>query len=414
MDNYSIKNIRKQFPILSRKINSHKFIYLDNAATVHKPIDVINTLQNFYIKNYATVHRGSYDLSINMTNNIEYIRKQIAKFINAPSSKEIIFTKSTTEGINFIANTWALQNIKYKHNIIISEMEHHSNILPWQILSKKIGFTIKIIPLTFNGELNISKLYKLIDQNTKLISLTYISNVLGTINPIKKIIALARKKNIITLIDGAQAIANININIQDLNCDFFVFSGHKIFGPTGIGVLWGKKEILESISPWEFGGGMIKYFNKFQDPIWEQVPWKFEAGTPNISGIIGLSAALKWFKSFDINKIITYNKFLTKYTLEKLNTIPNIKIFGSNKLNNRIGIISFNINQHHAYDIGSFLDQYGIAIRTGHHCAIPVMNYYNVQSMCRISLSIYNNIEEIDVFIEKLIYINNLLLNKKL
>ncbi|QJC35821.1 SufS family cysteine desulfurase [Enterobacteriaceae endosymbiont of Donacia sparganii] len=407
--NFNIKNIRKQFPILFNKINGNKLIYLDNATTVHKPKKVISALNYFYKNEYSSVNRGIYNLSINATNKMEKIRCKIAKFINAKYTEEIIFTKSTTESINLIANTWGQNNILSYNNIIISEMEHHSNIIPWKILSKKIGFSIRVIPLDKNGNLKLDRIDDLIDRYTCLISITYISNILGTINPIKKIIQLAKKKKIITLIDGAQAIANQKIDIQELDCDFFVFSGHKIFGPTGIGILYGVKEILELMPPWQGGGGMIVDIYK-NNPVWEKIPWKFEAGTPNISGIIGLGAAISWFMSFNIKDIIEYNRFLTKYTFEKFSSISNIKIFGEKYFtNNRIGIIAFNLGKHHPYDVGNFLNQYGIAIRTGHHCSIPVMKYFKVQSMCRISFSIYNNIDDINFFTEKLIHINNLL-----
>ncbi|QJC34230.1 SufS family cysteine desulfurase [Enterobacteriaceae endosymbiont of Donacia cinerea] len=406
---FNIKNIRKQFPILFNKINGNNFVYLDNAATVHKPKKVISALNYFYKNEYSSVNRGIYNLSINTTNKMEAIRNKIAKFINAKYTEEIIFTKSTTESINLIANTWGINNILPHNNIIISGMEHHSNIIPWKILSQKIGFNIRIIPLNKHGNLKLNKINNLIDKNTCLISITYISNVLGTINPIKNIIKLAKKKHILTLIDGAQAIANKKIDVQDLNCDFFVFSGHKIFGPTGIGVLYGIKKILKSMPPWQGGGGMIADIYK-DNFIWEKIPWKFEAGSPNISGIIGLGVAISWFMSFNIKNIIKHNEFLTKYALEKLNTISNIIIYGEKYFSkNRIGIISFNLGKYHSYDIGSFLDQYGIAIRTGHHCSIPIMKYFKVSSMCRISFSIYNNKDDIDFFIDKLIYINKLL-----
>ncbi|QJC28755.1 SufS family cysteine desulfurase [Enterobacteriaceae endosymbiont of Plateumaris consimilis] len=407
--NFNLIKIRKQFPILSHKVNKHNFIYFDNAATVHKPISVISSLNQFYTKYYSSVHRGTHTLSTKATNIMEKIRHQVAVFINAQRTEEIIFTKSTTEGINLIANTWGINNIFSGDNIIISVMEHHSNIIPWQIISKKIGFHIHVIPLTKYGELNYKRIYNLIDNKTKLISITYISNVLGIINPIKKIVKLAQSKNILTVIDGAQAVTNKIVNVRNIGCDFFVFSGHKIFGPTGIGILYGKKSILELIPPWEGGGGMISNIDCNNFPIWEKIPWKFEAGSPNIAGIIGLGAALSWFTSFNIKDIINHNQNLMLYALKKMSNIPNIKIFGNSSLNNRVGIISFNLKNCHPYDIGCFLDEYGIAIRTGHHCAIPLMKYYNVKSMCRISFSIYNNFEEIDVFVSKLIYINNLL-----
>ncbi|QJC35411.1 SufS family cysteine desulfurase [Enterobacteriaceae endosymbiont of Donacia proxima] len=406
---FNIKNIRKQFPIFSKKINGNKLIYLDNAATVHKPKKVISSLSNFYENEYSSVNRGIYSLSTNATKKMEQVRIQIAYFINAKYKEEIIFTKSTTESINLIANTWGIKNILSHNNIIISEMEHHSNIIPWKILSQKIGFNIRIIPLDNNGNLKLYKINELIDKNTCLISITYISNVLGTINPIKTIIKIAKKKNITTLVDGAQAVSIQKIDVRKLGCDFFVFSGHKIFGPTGIGVLYGIKKILKSIPPWQGGGGMIIDIYK-NNPIWERIPWKFEAGSPNISGIIGLGAALSWFMSFNINDIIKHNQYLTKYVLKKFNSILDIKIFGKKYPDtNRIGIVAFNLANYHSYDIGSFLDQYGIAIRTGHHCSIPVMKFYKVKSMCRISFSIYNDKNDIDYFIDRLIYIKNLL-----
>ncbi|QJC33817.1 SufS family cysteine desulfurase [Enterobacteriaceae endosymbiont of Donacia provostii] len=406
---FNIKNIRKQFPIFSKKINENKFVYLDNASTVHKPKKVITSLSNFYKNAYSSVNRGIYSLSLNATKKMEQIRNQVAHFINAKYTEEIIFTKSTTESINLIAYTWGVQNISSHENIILSEMEHHSNIIPWTILSQKIGFNIRIIPLDKYGNLKLYKINNLIDKNTRLISVTYISNVLGTINPIKNIIKLAKEKNIITLIDGAQAITIKKIDVQKLGCDFFVFSGHKIFGPTGIGVLYGLKKILKLMPPWQGGGGMIVdiYKKKF---IWERIPWKFEAGSPNIAGIIGLGKAISWFTNFNIQDIIKHNQSLTRYAFKKFNSISDIKIFGQKNANiNRIGIISFNLSNYHSYDIGSFLDQYGIAIRTGHHCSIPVMKFYKVQSMCRISFSIYNNKNDIDYFIDRLIYIKNLL-----
>lgn len=405
---FNLKKIRSDFPILSRKINNNKLVYFDNAASTQKPLKVIEAESNFYKKNYAAVHRGIHTLSSNATTIIENIRYKIAKFINA-SSKEIIFVKSTTEGINLVAQT-LLKIFNKDDNIIITHMEHHSNIIPWQIIAQKLSIDIKVVPIKNNGELNLSKFYSLIDSKTKIVSITHISNVLGTINPVEKIIKNIKKKyaNIIILIDGAQSIMHEKIDVKKIECDFYVFSGHKIYGPTGIGILYGKKEILEDMSPFLGGGAMVKSVGFNQgETIYAKYPWKFEAGTQNIAGIVGLGAALSYFNKIGILNIKNHEQKIIKYAFNSLtNFIPNIKIYGPKK---RSGIISFNINHFHAYDIGSFLDNYGIAIRTGHHCAIPLMNFYKVNSMCRISFAIYNSKSEIDYLISILLHICSLL-----
>ncbi|AKC59931.1 SufS family cysteine desulfurase [Blochmannia endosymbiont of Polyrhachis (Hedomyrma) turneri] len=406
---YPIKKIRSEFPILKTKINHKPLIYLDNAASTQKPNVVINYQSQFYQQKYSAVHRGVHTLANLATQEMEEVRMYVASFINASSSDEIIFTKGTTESINLVANTWGHQYLEEGDNIIITEMEHHSNIVPWQMLAKNKNITLRIIPLLPNGTLNLNMLNDLIDNHTKLLSITHVSNVLGTLNPLKDIINNIRtiRSSIIVLVDGAQAIVHEKIDVQLLDCDFYVFSGHKMYGPSGIGILYGKKSILQIMSPWEVGGGMIQKVNLNTDTTFLAPPWRFEAGSPNINGIAGLGAAIRYINNIGLDQIKLYEKNIMQYAVESLQKIKNITIYGPKE--DRISVVSFNINKYHAYDIGLFLDQNGIAIRTGHHCAMPVMNYFNVSTMCRISLAIYTNKEEIDQLIHGIMKISHLL-----
>ncbi|PPI86935.1 cysteine desulfurase SufS [Candidatus Pantoea edessiphila] len=407
---FNLEVIRKDFPILKRKINGYPLAYLDNAASSQRPLLVIDAEKNFYKHNYAAVHRGIHTLSTNATSYMENIRNQVANFINASYSNEIIFVKSTTEGINLIANTWGISNLNSDHNLIITEMEHHSNIVPWQIIAKRVGVEIRVLPINKDGKLCLKALVKLIDKNTRLLAITHVSNVLGIINPIKDIITYAKAAGVVTVVDGAQAIMHNKIDVQDIGCDFYVFSGHKMYGPTGIGILYGRKSILNEMPPWEGGGSMINDVILPNGTTWNNIPWRFEAGTPNIIGIIGLGAALSYIQNLGLNVINQRESDLVCYAYKKLSSISNIVIYSP--INNT-GIISFNLGQHHAFDVGSFLDKYGIAIRTGHHCAIPLMRHYNVTSMCRVSLSFYNSEDEIDRLVSSLIRINHLFNNQK-
>ncbi|WDI78615.1 SufS family cysteine desulfurase [Candidatus Purcelliella pentastirinorum] len=401
--------IRKQFPILENKVHGKKLIYFDNAASTQKPLSVIDTEMDFYKYEYSSVHRGVYSLSTNATNRLENIRIQISKFINASSEKEIVFLKNATEGINLVSNSWGYNKLRSVDNIIITIMEHHSNIVPWQLLSLKIGFEIRVLNIKPSGELNIDQIHYLIDKNTKLLAITEISNVLGLINPLKEIISIVKDYRITTLVDGSQAILHKKVDVQDLNCDFYVFSAHKIYGPSGVGVLYGKYELLINMPPWQGGGGMIKtvYLSSIKKTTWLSPPHRFEAGTLNVSGIIGLGAALKWFQSIDINLINKYERKMYNYAMDRLSELSFLKIYSLSK--HSIGIISFNFIKKHAYDVGIFLNNYGIAIRTGHHCAMPLMKYYGVSSMCRISFALYNIQEEIDKLIFYLSRIHYLL-----
>ncbi|QOI11083.1 SufS family cysteine desulfurase [Blochmannia endosymbiont of Colobopsis nipponica] len=407
MNEYPIVKIRSNFPVLTKLINNKPLIYLDSAASAQKPNDVINCQNNFYRNRYATAHRSIYQLSRQATELMEQARKQIATFIHASSLEEIVFTKSATEGINLVANSYGGKYFKKGDNILITEMEHHSNIVPWQMLAKKKRLIIKYIPLTLSGMLDINQLPNLINERTKLVAITQLSNVIGTLNPLSEIIHLIRNiKDTVVLVDGAQGIVHTKVDVQKINCDFYVFSSHKLYGPNGVGVLYGKKHLLQSMPPWEVGGGIVKTVSLTKGTTFVDAPWKFEAGSANIANILGLDAAIKYINSIGLDKIYNYELQLMYYATKELENIPNIIIYGPTS---RIGVLSFNIGKHHPYDIGSFLDQDGIAIRTGHHCAIPLMNYFRTSSMCRISLAMYNNKEDIDKLISSLIKTQHLL-----
>ncbi|MFI4847301.1 MAG: SufS family cysteine desulfurase [Candidatus Makana argininalis] len=405
--NYPIEKIRYNFPMLSKIINNKKISYLDNASTSQKPNLVINCINNYFKYFYSSINRSIYKLSNYSTYKVEFIRKQISNFINSISSDEIIFVKGSTEGINLVANSWVKNNLENGDNILITEMEHHSNIVPWQIISKEKKIKINYIPLLPDGTLNVSKIYSLINEKTKFFSLTQISNVLGTRNNISKIIKKVRSiKKILILVDGSQNIMHHKVNVQNLDCDFYVFSGHKMYGPSGIGILYVKKSILKKMKPWEGGGAMIKNVSLNKGSMFSEIPFKFEAGSINIIGIIGLSAAIDYIESIGINKIQKHENNIMKYTMELLKIIPGIIIYGPNV---RTGTISFNLGNHNSYDVGIFLDQYGISIRTGNQCAIPIMSYFKVHSMCRLSLAMYTDKKDIDQLICGLYRINNIL-----
>ncbi|WP_185873296.1 SufS family cysteine desulfurase [Blattabacterium cuenoti] len=398
----NIKEIRNQFPILKEKIYDKSLIYLDNAATTHKPKNVIESSNFFYSKINSNVHRSMHFLSKKATISIENVRKKVKKFICAKHDSEIIFTKGTTESINLIA--YSIRNfINQGDEILISHMEHHSNIVPWQNICDLQKSILKIIPINNNGIIDLNKFESLISERTKIVSVCHISNVLGIINPIEYIINKAHELGAWVLIDGAQAVSHLCLNMQKLNVDFYVFSGHKMYGPTGIGILYGKKNILKRINPYQFGGEMIKNVD-FKKTTFSSIPFKFEAGTPNIEGIFSLGEAINFIKKIGLKNINCYEKELVKYAIKKLNELDNIYIYGkSNKIYTKSSIISFNLNKLHCFDIGSILDRLGIAVRTGYLCAQPLMNFFNVNGMIRISFSIYNTFEEIDYLFNSLI-----------
>jgi cysteine desulfurase/selenocysteine lyase len=392
-------DFQKDFPILKSNVNGQPLIYFDNAATSQKPKYVINSINNYYQKYNSNVHRGVHELSQKATNVYEGSRVKIQNFIGAKSSKEIIFTKGTTDGINIIASSWAETQLNQGDEIIITTMEHHSNIVPWQILCEKIGAKLIISPINKKGEMIMSEFKSLISNKTKLISISHVSNTLGTINPVKDIVEIAKENNCKVLIDAAQSIPHFKVDVSKIDCDFLVFSGHKIFAPTGIGVLYVKNERYQEMKPYQGGGDMIKDVS-FEKTTYNDPPHKFEAGTPNISGVVGLGSAIDYVNKIGIDKISNLENDLLHYATEKIVSINKIKIFGNAE--NKASVISFNINGFHPFDIGTLLDQFGIAIRTGHHCTQPLMNFYNIPGTARISFAFYNQKKEIDYFIDSL------------
>lgn len=406
MMNFDLDRIRADFPILKREVNGHPLAYLDSAASAQRPLSVINAESHFYQHGYAAVHRGIHTLSQQATSDMENVRDQAARFINAQSQEEIVFVKGTTEGINLVANTWGSSNLQAGDNLIITEMEHHANIVPWQMLAQRTGAEVRVLPLNDNGELALEQLAGLIDSRTRLLAVTHVSNVLGTVNPVKAIVTQAKAAGVVTLVDGAQAVMHDKVDVQDIGCDFYVFSSHKLYGPNGVGILYGRKALLDEMPPWEGGGSMIDRVVLPTGTTWNSAPWRFEAGTPNTGGIIGFGAAMAYVQALGLDTIHQRETALMNYALDKLGTVPDLQIYGPQS---RAGVIAFNLGKHHAYDVGSFLDQYGIAIRTGHHCAMPLMQHYNVPAMCRASFTFYNSEEEVDRLAAGLTRIHRLL-----
>ena len=391
----SIENIRAQFPILSQKVNGRDLVYFDNAATSQKPYSVIERIDNYYKNENANIHRGVHYLSQKATEDYESARNIIGAYLNASDTSEIIFTKGTTDGINLIASSYGSM-LNEGDEILISAMEHHSNIVPWQLLESKRRIKLRIIPIHQNGEIDMDAYQEMLNSKTKLVSVTHISNTLGSINPIGEIIDKAHAVGAKVLIDGAQSIQHDQIDLKALNCDFFVFSGHKVFGPTGIGVLYGKSEILNLMPPYQGGGDMIEKVS-FEKTTFNVLPFKFEAGTPNIVGGIALGEAFNFLKSLNFNELHEHEMNLLKHAEEELNKIDNVRIIGTAK--NKTSVISFNVGDIHPFDIGTLLDKQGFAVRTGHHCTQPLMDFYNIPGTIRVSFSVYNTKQEIDLFL---------------
>jgi len=387
-------NLRKQFPILQEKFNDRPLVYLDNAATTQKPQDVIKTIEDFYLHKNANIHRGIYKLSEMATLSYEKTRENVAKLINAKKSNEIVFVRGTTEAINLVAASFGSKNLKENDEIIISTMEHHSNIIPWQTIAEKTCSKLKVIKIHENGELDLNHYEKLFSQKTKIVAITHVSNSLGTINPVKKIIEMAHAHDVPVLIDGAQAIAHLPVDVQDLDCDFYAFSAHKMYGPTGVGVLYGKEKLLDSMPPYQSGGSMIKKVT-FEKTEYAELPQKFEAGTPNIAGVIGLDAAISFINKTGMEKIYQHEKELLQYANNILKKISDFKIIGNAE--KKSGIISFVLDKIHPHDIATILDAEGVAVRAGHHCTMPLMDFYSIPGTTRISFGLYNTKEEVDV-----------------
>ena len=396
---YDVDAIRKQFPALNREVKGKPLVYFDNAATTQKPQAVIDALVNYYSNYNANIHRGIHTLAEEATAAFEATRDTVQKFINSESREQIIFTAGTTEGINLVAQTWGRQNITAGDEILVSNMEHHSNIVPWYLVAQEKGAVLKVIPINEHGELIMEEFEKLLSSKTKFVSVVHVSNALGTINPVKTIIEKAHEVGAVVLVDGAQSTVHLDVDVQDLDCDFFAFSSHKIYGPTGVGVLYGKRALLESIPPYQGGGEMIKevYFNNI---TYNDLPYKFEAGTPNIADTVAFKAALDFTKQIGKDKIRKHENELLFYATEQLEQIDGLKIIGTAK--HKISVISFVINKVHPQDLGILLDNRGIAVRTGHHCAQPLMDCYKIPGTTRASFAMYNTKDEVDVFISGL------------
>lgn len=402
---YSAQQRRADFPVLAGEVNGKPLVYLDSAASAQKPQQVIDAVSDFTAHHYAAVHRGIHTLSAEATAATEAVRQKAAAFINAPQTEEIIFVKGTTEAINLVADSFGRAFCNDGDNIIITEMEHHANIVPWYMLAESAGIEIRVLPMADDGTLVLSKLPELIDNRTRLLSFTHLSNVLGTVNPVKAIIAQARELSrvaggeLAVLVDGAQGAMHQPVDVQALDCDFYAFSGHKLYGPTGIGILWGRKSLLDNMPPCEGGGAMIAEVSLTDGITYADVPWRFEAGTPNIQGIIGLGAALDYLNNTGMAEIAAYEHTLMQYALTRLAEVPGIILYGNAQ---REGVIAFNLGVHHAFDTGAFLDRYGVAVRTGHHCAQPLLAHYGVSAMCRASLALYTTEADIDILTDAL------------
>ncbi len=397
--------VRKMFPILEQQVNGKNLIYFDNAATTQKPEVVINAISDYYQNYNANIHRGIHALAEKATKAYENTRKTVQQFINSSEVEEIIFTSGTTESINIVAKSLGNKILNPGDEVIISELEHHSNIVPWQMVCDEKGAKLKVIPINEKGEINLQAFRNLITNKTKIVAVSHVSNTLGTINPVEEIIQLAHEYGALVLLDGAQASAHIDIDVQELDCDFYAFSAHKLFGPTGIGILYGKRKLLESMDPFMGGGEMIKEVT-FEKTTYNDIPYKFEAGTPNIADVIAFDQALKFVNGLgDKHDILQYEQALLDQGTDKLKAIPGLTIIGT--ADRKIGVISFVIEGMHHFDIGMLLDAKGIAVRTGHHCTQPLMKKYGIEGTVRASFSIYNTLEEVDIFVESLMQIVN-------
>lgn len=396
-----IQKIRADFPILDQEINEKPLAYLDNAATSQKPKQVIEALTHYYEFDNANVHRGVHTLAARATDAYESARVKVAKFIHAREVAEIIFTRGTTSAINLVVDSYAEANIEAGDEIVISYLEHHSNLIPWQQLAKRKGAVLKYIELEEDGTISVEQAQKTISEKTKIVALAHVSNVLGTITPIKEIAAIAHKFGAVILVDGAQAVPHMEVNVVDLDADFYAFSGHKMMAPTGIGALYGKRELLDAMEPTEFGGEMIDFVELY-DSTWKELPWKFEAGTPIIGGAIALGAAIDYLAEVGLANIHAHEQELASYAIEEMSKIDGITIYGPKDASKRCGLVTFNLEGAHPHDIATILDEDGIAIRAGHHCAQPLMKWLDVSSTARASFYIYNTKEEIDALIDGL------------
>ena len=399
----TFESLRNDFPVLERKVrDGKKLVYLDNAATTQKPIQVIDAISDYYKNNNSNIHRAVHALAEESTEAFEQTRDKVAEFLNTKDSQEIIFVKGTTEAINLVANAWGRDNVKEGDIIVTTEYEHHSNIVPWQLLTQDKKAQLKYIDIDDNGELMIDQLDEYLSTGkVKLVAFSHVSNVLGTITPAKEIISKCKNAGVKTLIDGAQAVPHMKVDLTELDCDFYAFSAHKMLGPTGVGVLWAKKEILEKMIPYQGGGDMIREVHKYET-TWNDLPYKFEAGTPNIADVIGFKTAIEYLQKIGMENIRNHELELTKYALEQMEKVPGITLYGAKEPEKRGGVVSFNFNDVHPHDVGTIIDKDGVAIRSGHHCAQVLMEKLNVAATNRASFYIYTTKEEIDVLIASL------------
>lgn len=395
------KEIRKHFPILDQEINGHPLVYLDSAATSQKPQQVIDALNDYYRFDNANVHRGVHTLGNRATDHYEGAREKVRKFIHAKSTQEIIFMRGTTTALNMVAQSYGRANVGEGDEIVITHMEHHSNIIPWQQLAKEKGAVLKYIDLEDDGTLSLEKVRETITNRTKIVSIMYVSNVLGTMNPIKEITEIAHAHGAVMVVDGAQAAPHLKLDVQDLDCDFLAFSGHKMCGPTGIGVLYGKKELLNKMEPVEFGGEMIDFVGLYES-TWKELPWKFEGGTPIIAGAIGLGAAIDFLEEIGLDQIERHEHELAAIAMDKMSTIDGLEIYGPKDPGARAGIVTFNLDNVHPHDVATVLDMNGIAVRAGHHCAQPLMKRLECSATARASFYVYNTEEDVDRLVEGL------------
>ena len=390
-----LKDIKSYFPILNQEINGSPLVYLDSAATSQKPIQVIEAVKSYYELDNSNVHRGVHTLGNRATDAYEGAREKVRKFINATSTKEIIFTRGTTTSINMVASGYARQTLKEGDEIVITYMEHHANLIPWQQAAKATGAVLKYIDLEADGTISLENVRKQVTSNTKIVSMGMASNVMGSINPIKEVTQIAHENGAIMVVDAAQGAPHLRIDVQDLDCDFLAFSGHKMCAPTGIGVLYGKQAILEKMEPVEFGGEMIDFVG-LHDATWKELPWKFEGGTPIIAGAVGLGAAIDFLEEIGLDKIAAHEHALAAYAMDQLETIDGLAIYGPRDANKRCGLVTFNLDDVHPHDVATVLDMNGIAVRAGHHCAQPLMKWLNVSATARASFYVYNDEEDID------------------
>ncbi|MGA3287690.1 MAG: cysteine desulfurase [Bacteroidota bacterium] len=399
IDTFPVEKIRPDFPILASRVHGKPLVYLDNAASTQKPASVIEAIQHYYTAEHSNVHRGVHYLSELATQKYEAARVKVQKFLNAGSEREIIFVRGATEAINLVAATYGKMKLKSGDEVLITGLEHHSNIVPWQMICEEKGANLRVVPIDDNGDIVLDEFNRLLSGKTKIVAISHISNALGTVNPVKQMIEVAHRKGVPVLIDGAQAVPHLRVDVRDLDADFYVFSSHKVFGPTGIGILYGKTQLLESMPPYQGGGDMIKSVT-FEKTIFNDIPYKYEAGTPHIEGAIGLGAAIDYLNLFDWNRVQEYERMLLQFAEEEISAIDGLKIIGTAK--EKAGVISFVLDGIHPHDIGTILDREGIAIRTGHHCAQPVMQRFGILATARASFAFYNTREEVRALVRSI------------